>query len=98
MIHFTASKAEFVILQGITERAMVFLHRWYPNLTVQDVLMDLEACHSNGCPLDLASLLIADDPHFYHDVMGIVGQLDRTTGKLPEHWRPRHALVQVTVL
>lgn len=43
---------------------------------------DLDAVHSNGCPLRLADLLATDGFTFAHDLCGIKAHLDRYTGKL----------------
>lgn len=57
------------------------------------LIMDLNACHSNGCPLDFAGLLAADRYEFSHDIYGIRKAIDRTTGKLTEdRFMPRYAL------
>lgn len=52
-------------------------------------IMDLEACHANGCPLDLTKLAGFDDFNLLHDVCGIASHLDRKTGKLTGHFLPR---------
>jgi hypothetical protein len=57
-----------------------------------DLIMDITACHLNGCPLDLERLLTAPDFDFDHDVAGIHGYLDRKTGKLLDNFLPRYAL------
>ena len=54
-----------------------------------DAMMDIEACHSNGCPLRLNELLATDDGNFGHDVFGIRRHLDRETGKLGGCFLPR---------
>ena len=56
-----------------------------------DVEMDITACHLNGCALDLPKLLAADDFNFMHDIHGIGGNLDRTTGQLLDCFLPRCA-------
>lgn len=53
--------------------------------------MDLTAVHANGCPLDLDRLLVADEFDFVHDIVGIVRNLNRSTGKLSCHFHPRFA-------
>lgn len=53
--------------------------------------MDLIATHANGCPMDFAKLLNADDFNFMHDVCGIARHLDRRTGKLTDFFLPRCA-------
>lgn len=54
--------------------------------------MDISACHSSGCKLDLVKLLWDfDDLNFIHDVTGIAVNLDRSTGKLLNCFHPRSA-------
>jgi hypothetical protein len=55
------------------------------------LMMDLEACHANGCPMDFAKLLAADEFNFWHDITGIQRRIDRRTGELTAHFRPRCA-------
>ena len=61
----------------------------YPHL---DAIMDLDACHSNGCPLKLQELLETDDGNFAHDVFGIRSHIDRRTGQLQDCFIPRYAV------
>jgi len=56
-----------------------------------DADMDVTACHENGCPLDLADLLTADDANFAHDVFGIRRHINRETGKIEDHFSPRYS-------
>jgi hypothetical protein len=55
------------------------------------VEMDLLATHANGCPLDFALMLEAEDFDFVHDINGIGRHLDRTTGELGGCFLPRTA-------
>lgn len=55
----------------------------------QALTMDLTACHANGCPVDLAKLLDADDVTFGHDITGIQKHIDRRTGRLRRAFGPR---------
>ena len=57
----------------------------------QDIMMDLKACHCNGCPLDLKKLLNAPDDSFGHDTYGIRRFISRTTGQMPDTFLPRCA-------
>lgn len=57
----------------------------------ENVTMDLEATHANGCPLDLVKLLRAPASDFGHDLLGISKYLDRTTGTLRDFFLPRCA-------
>jgi len=56
--------------------------------------MDLMACHANGTPLDWQRLRSADPFNLGHDVFGIMKHLDRETGKLTGHFRPRFAATE----
>jgi hypothetical protein len=56
------------------------------------LVMDLTACHVNGCALDLRGLLAASKYEFSHDVYGIRKAINRRTGKLTEDvFLPRYA-------
>jgi hypothetical protein len=55
------------------------------------MMMDLEATHSNGCPLDFQKLLAADKFNFWHDINGIQRHIDRGNGKLLDYFLPRCA-------
>jgi hypothetical protein len=59
---------------------------------ILNAVMDLTAAHTNGCPLDLGGLLEADTLDFTHDISGIAGHLDRSTGKLINHFLPRYSV------
>lgn len=59
-----------------------------PDATM-DIMMDLEATHSNGCPLDLGRFVEANDHNLIHDVAGIRRHLNRETGRLENHFLPR---------
>jgi len=54
-------------------------------------MMDLAACHANGCPMDFGRMLSADDLDFSHDFLGISRHLDRSTGRLRGRFTPRSA-------
>ncbi len=53
------------------------------------IMMDLEATHANGCPMDFGRLLEADDFNLLHDVGGIARHLNRETGELEDYFLPR---------
>jgi len=55
-----------------------------------DLIMDLQVAH-NTCPLDLAGFVNAKDTDFFHDVWGIINNLNRQTGELENCFIPRFA-------
>jgi hypothetical protein len=95
-IKFDVTKDELKTITEIVERArnMGYVRgrksrdHWSEPLTM---IMDLEACHSNGCPLDFERWLKADDFNFAHDVAGIARHMDRETGQLTDCFLPRFA-------
>lgn len=91
-INWSTTTEDGQLIQKITDRAV----RTYKELGVkvdyQSVMMDITACHLNGCPLDLVAMLTADDFNFGHDISGIARYIDRDTGKLTQCFLPRFAL------
>lgn len=88
---FTASKPEMVLINKIANRAVALAIELGMNYDKMDATMDLEACHSNGMPLDLPKLLAAPKGDFGHDVFGIRRFIDRNTGQLTQCFVPRCA-------
>jgi len=54
-------------------------------------IMDLQACHTHGCALDLDRMKEAKTGDLLHDVCGINNHLDRETGELTNCFLPRFA-------
>lgn len=83
MISFKTTKDEGDMIDLIVQRANV--------KNSFELLMDITACHVNACPLNLGELYAAKDSDFYHDLIGIVSHINRTTGKLEDCFVPRYA-------
>ena len=89
-IRMDASRTEVMVMKSIVERYERLVG--VANVDLLSTMMDLEACHCNGCPLDLISLLeAAGDADLAHDVAGITRHLNRETGRLEDYFRPRYA-------
>lgn len=89
-IRMDASRTEVMVMKSIVERYERLIG--VANVDRLSTMMDLEACHCNGCPLDLISLLeAAGDADLAHDVAGITRHLNRETGRLEDYFRPRYA-------
>lgn len=73
------------IIQKIAERVT----SKHPDVSMLDMEMDISCVHS-CMPLRLSDLLKADDFNFWHEILGIVRNLDRETGELSESFRPRY--------
>jgi hypothetical protein len=90
-IQFNATPAELRIIERIVYR--VQLMKIYQPHEGAMCSRDIQAVHSNGCPMRLADLLAADGFTFAHDLCGIKAHLDRDMGKLdlffPRSARPR---------
>lgn len=87
MDNFTATNNQLDMIEKIVERA----RSHYGQIDTMRMTMDLDACISNGCPLDLENLYKADDFNFSHDICGITQHMDRNTGKLMNCFVPRFA-------
>ena len=61
-------------------------------------IMDL--CAADGVngndPINFDTLAAADEFNFLHDVLGIIQHLDRSTGKLTDHFSPRYSRARVS--
>lgn len=87
---FKTTSAECDLIGQIADRAEQrgLIHKGYSRMTA---VMDLTACHANGCPLDFAGLLAAEPLDFTHDICGIARHMNRETGKLGGCFLPRCA-------
>lgn len=94
-IKWTATKDEVLIMSRLATRAKTMADRLGIDYPIQDVMMDIEATHCNGCPLALERWLASDDGNFGHDVFGIRTHLDRSTGELKDCFLPRFAARQL---
>jgi len=84
------SRKDHDLAVRIADRAVRQLHDYPDNQ--RTVLMDLIACHANGCPLYFEGLLVAEMLDFSHDICGIRDHINRDTGKLEGHpFTPRYA-------
>lgn len=86
-INFKAARDESDAIFAIVQRAENL--GWKGNRMT--TVMDLTACHLNGCPLDLQRMKTAPDYSVIHDVAGIARHIDRETGKLRDHFSPHCA-------
>lgn len=71
------TKADRVIMALIVDRAMKLEN--YDRMTC---MMDLSACHCNGCELDFKRLFEFPVFDFAHDICGIARHINRETGIL----------------
>ncbi|MEG1542932.1 MAG: hypothetical protein RR382_00210 [Tannerellaceae bacterium] len=55
------------------------------------ICMYLAACHNNGCKLRLDDMLKAKLFDLMHDIIGIRNHINKYTGELDGHFRPRFA-------
>lgn len=84
MIKWSATKEENETISKICDR---FIEKY--GSKKKDLTMDLDATHSNCCSLDFEKLLGFSEFDFYHDMFGIIRNLDRKTGKLRNCFLPR---------
>ena len=91
MLNFKATKEEHMLISAIAKRAVEMAAKQGKEYPMMDAVMDINACHSNGCPLKLAELLEAPPFDFAHDVFGIYRHINRQTGQLEDCFLPRYA-------
>ena len=84
-----ATKEEVIIISKIANRAVKEYAEAGVKLSHLNTMMDIAACHSNGCPLRLQELLEADSFSFAHDITGIYNHINRETGELEDCFLPR---------
>lgn len=91
-INWNASKEDIDIIFAIVDRAIESIKKnTGRELDRVSLAMDLTATHLNGTPLRLADLLAADEYNFAHDVVGIINNMNRRTGKPENCFLPRFA-------
>lgn len=90
-VKLKASPAEVNIIVAIADRAVKLAADSGVTLDKLSTIMDVTACHLNGCPLRLPDMLNGPDFDLAHDVVGIVNHIDRKTGKLDGRFLPRYA-------
>jgi hypothetical protein len=97
MVRFDADRTELALILSIVKR-FERIASGVVNTNRMTLLMDMEACHCNGCPLDLEAMNAAErDMDLAHDVAGITRHLDRETGKLGGCFSPRFAARQAAL-
>lgn len=94
MLKWTSSIEDFKLQSQIADRAVKMAKKHGIDYPKFDAVMDIDACHSNGCPLNLQKLLDADDFNFAHDVFGIRANINRETGEIENCFLPRYAVKQ----
>lgn len=94
-INWNVSKSDGVLIINIVDRATKFAAKYNQPVPPQ-LAMDLIACHLNGNPLDLSSLLSAPYFDFVHDVWGIHRHINRATGELENCFVPRFSAAAPT--
>lgn len=92
-MNFNASRDDFETIIKICERLEAARGSYTSEPRIAR-LMDLTACHLNGCQLQLTKLLDAEIGDFLHDVMGITRHINRETGQLEDCFVPRYAARQ----
>ncbi len=87
-IKLTLSQDELHVVTKIGIRAQQVAKELGINYELADALVDITACHLNGCALDLDQLLHADNFYFNRDVFGIAKNISLYTGKLRGGFMP----------
>jgi hypothetical protein len=95
MLNWKTSKEDLDLISKIADRFLSAPEiRCYSRANKIDVIRDIEAAHNNGCPIELYRLANAEGLDFFHDVIGIINNINRETGKLDNCFLPRFAVTQ----
>lgn len=87
-MNWDTNEKDSVLIKKIAGRAV----EMFEGYKFFDAILDLTACHMNGCPLDLKALLKAKKSDFIHDITGINRYLNHVTGELEAGFVPRYAI------
>lgn len=90
-ISFRTTKSEFNIITQISRRGEYLYKALGDEKPGWNLIMDVTACHANGCRLHLVQFLNGNELDFAHDIVGIYKHLNRKTGKLEDCFVPRFA-------
>jgi hypothetical protein len=91
VISWKTTRLDHDTIAEIVERAERTARRHRLPFDRVSASMDIAAVHCNGCPLRLEEFRDAEDFDFAHDFFGIQRHIDRTTGRLSNHFLPRFA-------
>lgn len=94
MVEFKATKTEVETILKVADRVRKAIGCRMGKAWLRyrrEIVMDLDACHSNGCPLDFKKMLAVSDADLLHDINGIRASLNRNTGKIVGIFQPRCA-------
>jgi len=83
------NKENMILISKIAKRGFPKLHDHYRSML--DLILDLN-CVNDHTPLKLDDLLKADDQNFYHDMIGICKNLNRSTKLLDNCFIPRYVI------
>ena len=90
-LKWTTDKRECELIDQICDRAINLPgYQNHPEKGLYDeISMCLSTLNATHLKIDLEGLLASHDLSFEHDVQGICGRLNKSTGRLPDGWRPR---------
>ncbi len=91
-INFDCSPNDMHLIACIVSRVVEMTKEKNIPVDHVTVAMDLLACHCNGCPLKLQSLLMTSDSELMDDIGGIGKNINRSNGKLNDSYRPIYAV------
>lgn len=88
-INWNLSQEEEILIHNIAKKAIKKVKSVYPKFTLTDLHMDITATHNENNKLRLEEFLNSNDQDFYHDIFGIIKNMDRNNGKLKNFFEPR---------
>lgn len=93
VLNWNTTRQEHEAIMRLIERIVRLARAHGIDYIQRDAMMDITACHANGCPLELEKMAATqeDDADVLHDLLGIRRHIDRNTGALRDCFVPRYA-------
>lgn len=88
--NFGVTDDEIIMIDKIVRRFAQICAEHNKQLAIVETMMDIILTHSQNHKLSLIGLLLTNDNDFVMDIVGIIKNMDRTTGMLTNGFVPRN--------
>jgi hypothetical protein len=89
-LNFGVTGDELLLIDKIVHRFAGICKEHGKQLAIVETMMDITLSHTQNNKLNLFALLLTNDNDFAADVIGIIKNMDRSTGKLTNGFVPRN--------
>lgn len=92
-MNFGVTDDEIIMIDKIVRRFAALCAEHGKQLAIVETMMDIVLTHTQNHKLNFIGLLLTNDNDFAMDVIGIIKNMDRTTGKLTNGFKPRNIAI-----